>query len=119
MKAFLPNLEDIKRDLDKLHNNDLNNLYSCPGIISGVIKSKIINGRHMCNACGRGEVHTGFWWGSPRERDNLEYLVDGRLDGYSRHRMEGRALLLSVSGEGKVEGFCEHGDEPEEPIECP
>jgi hypothetical protein len=27
-----------------------------------------------------GEVHTGFWWGNLRERDNLEDLgVDGRI----------------------------------------
>jgi hypothetical protein len=29
---------------------------------------------------GRGEVHTGFWWGTLRERDHFEDAgVDGRL----------------------------------------
>jgi hypothetical protein len=29
---------------------------------------------------GRGEVHTGFWWGNLRGRDHLENLgVDGRI----------------------------------------
>jgi hypothetical protein len=29
---------------------------------------------------GRGEVHTGFWWGDLRERDHLEDRgVDGRI----------------------------------------
>jgi hypothetical protein len=29
---------------------------------------------------GRGEVHTGLWWGDLRERDHLEDVgVDGRL----------------------------------------
>jgi hypothetical protein len=29
---------------------------------------------------GRGEVHTGFWWGNLRERGNLENLdVDGGI----------------------------------------
>jgi len=29
---------------------------------------------------GRGEVHTGFWWGNLRERDHLEDPgVDGRI----------------------------------------
>jgi len=27
-----------------------------------------------------GEVHTGFWWGKPRERDNLEDVrIDSRI----------------------------------------
>jgi hypothetical protein len=29
---------------------------------------------------GRGEVHTGFWWGNLRERDHLEDLgIDERI----------------------------------------
>jgi hypothetical protein len=28
----------------------------------------------MWHGWGRGEVHTGFWWGSLRERDHLEVL---------------------------------------------
>jgi hypothetical protein len=30
--------------------------------------------------CGRGEVHTGFWWGNLRERDHSEDPgIDGRI----------------------------------------
>ena len=34
----------------------------------------------MWNVRESGEVHTGFWWGDLRERDNLEALgIDGRV----------------------------------------
>jgi hypothetical protein len=34
----------------------------------------------MLHIWGSTEVHTGFWWGKLRERDNLENLgVDGRI----------------------------------------
>ena len=33
-----------------------------------------------CSTYGRGEVHTGFWWGDLREDDRLEYPgVGGRI----------------------------------------
>jgi hypothetical protein len=37
-------------------------------------------GEGMWNVCGREDVHTEFWWGNLRERENLEDLgVDGRI----------------------------------------
>lgn len=34
----------------------------------------------MYHLCGRGELHTGFWWGTLEERDHLEDLgLDGRI----------------------------------------
>jgi hypothetical protein len=37
-------------------------------------------GRECVTYGGRGEVHTGFWWGNPKERDRLEDLgVSGRI----------------------------------------
>jgi len=30
--------------------------------------------RRMWQVWGKGEVHTGFWWGNLRERDYLEHL---------------------------------------------
>jgi hypothetical protein len=44
----------------------------------------------MQHIWGRGEVHTGLWWGNVRERDHLgDPGFDGRiiLTGSSRSRM--------------------------------
>jgi hypothetical protein len=36
--------------------------------------------RRIFGPTGRGEAHTGFWWGYPRERDHLEDLgVDRKI----------------------------------------
>jgi hypothetical protein len=54
-----------------------------------------------CSTYWGGEVHTGFWWGDLRERDNLEDQgVDGRLIiGWSFRRWyRGYGLDLSSSG---------------------
>ena len=48
---------------------------------------------------GRGEVHTGFWWGDLREEDHLDDPgVDGRiiLKLYSRSGMGERNGLIWI-----------------------
>jgi hypothetical protein len=50
-----------------------------PNVIP-VIKLKRIRWAGHVAQIGRGEVHTGFWWGNPSERDQLEDPgVDGRI----------------------------------------
>jgi len=74
----------------KLHNEKLNNLYS-PLIIIWVMKSRKRWVGHV--ACmGKGEVHTGFWWGNLRARDHMEDPgIDERViqDGSSGSGMGG------------------------------
>jgi hypothetical protein len=55
----------------KLHNGELNDLYSLPNIVR-VIKSRRMRwaGLDMWRVWGRGEVCAEFWWGSLRERDH-------------------------------------------------
>jgi hypothetical protein len=58
---------------------NLMTLYSSPDIIR-VIKSRRLRwaGHEACG--GRGEVHTGFWWGDLREGDHLgDPGVGGRI----------------------------------------
>jgi hypothetical protein len=65
--------------LSGLHNEELNDLYSSPNII-GVIESSRIRWAGHVARMGEKKVHTGFWWGDPREGDHLEDPgVDGNI----------------------------------------
>ena len=69
---------------------------------------------------GRREPYTGFWWGNPRERDQLEDPgVDGRIilrrtfrnwDGGGTEWIE---LAKDIE---QVAGTCECGNEPSDSI---
>jgi len=44
------------------------------------MKSRIRRWAEHIARVGTGEVHTGFWWGDPRKKKDLEDLaVDGRI----------------------------------------
>jgi len=63
----------------RLHNEELNTLYSSPNIIE-VIKLRRIRWAWQVAGMGRGAVRTWFWWGNLRGRDHLEVpVVDGSI----------------------------------------
>jgi hypothetical protein len=70
-----------------------------------------------CGTHGRGrETCTGFWWESPKERDQLkDQSVDGRMGTkWTVWRLVGGGggVESPGSGEGPLAGCCECGDEP-------
>jgi len=79
LRIFGPKRDEATGEWRKLHNDELNDLYSSPNIV------RVINSRRMRSeghvACmDLALVYTGFWWGNLRERDHLEGPdIDGRI----------------------------------------
>jgi hypothetical protein len=78
-RIFGAKRDEATGDWRRLHNEELNYLYSSPNIIR-VIKSRRLRwAGHVARMVER-EVHTGFWWGDLREGDHLgDQGVDGRI----------------------------------------
>jgi hypothetical protein len=76
-KIFGPKRDRVTGEWRRLHNKELNDLYSSPNIIwSDQIKNEVGG---ACSMYG-GEGHTGFWWGALSEGDHLEHPgIDGRI----------------------------------------
>ena len=77
-KVFGPNRDELTGEWRKLHNEELNDLYSLPNIVR-VVKSRRMRWVEHVARRGRIEVCTGCWWGSLRERGHWgDQDVDGR-----------------------------------------
>jgi hypothetical protein len=76
-RIFGPKRDEVTGDCRRLRNKELYGLYSSPNIIR-VIKSRIMRWAGHVLRMGRGEAHTGFWYGDLREGGHLE---DPRIDG--------------------------------------
>jgi hypothetical protein len=74
-----PKRDDVTGEWRKLHNEELNDLYSSPNIVR-MIKSRRMRWAGHVARMGRGEAYTGFWWGNLSERDHLgDPDVDGKI----------------------------------------
>ena len=72
--------DEVTREWRKLHNKELNDLYSSLRIV-GAIKSRRMRwAGHVARMVEKGEAYTEFWWGNLRERNHLgDAGVDGRI----------------------------------------
>jgi hypothetical protein len=82
-RIFGSKRDEVTEEWRKLHNEELNDMYSSPSIFR-VITSRRINGAGH-RVWGREEACLGFWWGNRRERERErgghfgEPGVDGRI----------------------------------------
>jgi len=60
-RIFRPKRDEMTGEWRKLHNEELNDLYSSPNIVR-VIKSRRIGWGGDVARMGRGEGFTEFWW---------------------------------------------------------
>jgi hypothetical protein len=88
-RIFGPKRDEPTGAWRKLHNVELNNLYSLPNILRAVKSRRMRWAGHMARM-GRKEVCIGCWWGSQRERDHWEDPhVDGRILRWIFRKLEG------------------------------
>jgi hypothetical protein len=60
----------------KLHNEELHNFYSAPGVITMMMRWA----GHVACIGGRREMHIELWWETQKEEDHWEDLdVGGRI----------------------------------------
>jgi hypothetical protein len=76
-RIFGPKGDEVTREWRKLHNEELNGLYSSTNVVR-VIKSRIMRWAGHVACMGRGKAYTAYWWGSLKEIDHLE---DPGVDG--------------------------------------
>ena len=68
-RIFGPKRDKVTREWRKLHNEELNDLYSSPNIVR-VIKSRIIWAGHVARM-GKNRGVCKIWWGKPEGKRPL------------------------------------------------
>jgi hypothetical protein len=94
-----------QRSGKRLHNEELYDVYSSPGI-TRVIKSRKMRWAVHVERMGTEDTNTGLWYVNLRERDLLENPgVNGRLilkwivrkwDGHMAQNRDGRRSIVNV-----------------------
>jgi hypothetical protein len=68
-RIFGPKRDEVTGGWRKLHNEELHNLYSSPGIIRMIKSRRMRLAGHVARRGIRG-MHIGYLWGSQKEGDH-------------------------------------------------
>jgi hypothetical protein len=68
-RIFRPKRDEVMGEWRKLHNKELNDLYSSPSIIR-MIKSRRMRWAEHVARMGRRGMRIDYWWERQRERDH-------------------------------------------------
>jgi hypothetical protein len=72
-RIFGPKSDEVTRELRKLHNEEIHNLYSSPNVMRQIKSRRMGWAEHVARM---GEERRGkctrFWWKSPKERVHSE-----------------------------------------------
>ena len=78
-RIFELNRDEVTGEWRKLHNEELNDLYSAPSIAREINSRRMRWAGHVARM-GERRGACRIWWGNLRERDHLENPgVDGRI----------------------------------------
>ena len=116
----MPKKDEVTREWRKLHNEELNDLYSL-SIVRAIKSRRMRWAGHVAHMGEKGEAYTGFWRGNLRERDHLgDAGVDGRIILRLIFRKWDVVLWTGSSwlSKGQIAGTCECGNKPSGYIKC-
>jgi hypothetical protein len=77
-RIFLCKRDEVYWECRKVHNEELNDIYCSPNVITLIDSTRMRRAKHVARV-GRGEAYSGFSWGNQNERDYLGYIGLDRM----------------------------------------
>jgi hypothetical protein len=79
-RIFGPKMDEVTGEWRKMHNKELDELYSSPHTVRVIKSIKMRWAGYVARMRERREAYTKFWWRNLRKRDHLGNPgVDGRI----------------------------------------